>query len=208
VTVTSIGKAKELDSLAIDPQTFQEHIKALPKLAKWTIQHLQHTDDGRTLADEIRRGTAIAVSNGGLKLGIGTAAFVIEGRNSINRMKGVNRVPGPIQEGDSHRCEMAGIYVVIKLVEVICKTHKVSGGGIRICCDNTSALQMFDQEYLPDPSHKNFDLISACWKTKNSIPIQWTPQHVKGHQDRLIPIHALSREAQLNVEADKAASAY
>jgi hypothetical protein len=43
---------------------------------------------------------------------------------------------------------------------------------------------------------------------KNSTPIQWEAEHVKGHQDRVAPVQELPRKAQLNVEMDRLAGAY
>jgi hypothetical protein len=165
-------------------------------------------DNGASIAEAIKEHTAIAVSDGGLKLGLGTAAFVIEGRTTAGRIRGVNKVPGPIKEGDSHRCEVSGLYVVILLVRDICKTYDILQGGITICCDNTTALQIFDPDYLPDPKHPNFDLVGACWRLKNTVPITWATEHIKGHQDKHTPVHALSKKAKLNVAMDRTATAY
>jgi hypothetical protein len=126
----------------------------------------------------------------------------------MGRIRGVNKVPGPIKEGGSYRCEVSGLYAVILLVREICKTHSIQQGGITICCDNTTALQIFDPDYLPDPKHPNFDLVGACWALKNTVPITWETEHIKGHQDKNTPIQALSRKAKLNVAMDRTATAY
>jgi hypothetical protein len=84
----------------------------------------------------------------------------------------VNEVPGPIKDGDSHWCEMAGIYAILTMVKIICEKHKVEQGKITVCCDNMSALKVFDPSYFPDPKHKNFDLVCACWQLKKDIPIK------------------------------------
>jgi hypothetical protein len=89
-------------------------------------------------------------------------AFVLEGQTNTGHIKGVNKTPGPIKEGDSLRCKISGIYEVLTLVREICKTHKITSGSITIWCDSTSALKVLDPEYLPDPKNSNFDLISAC----------------------------------------------
>jgi hypothetical protein len=68
----------------------------------------------------------------------------------------------------------------------------VAEGKITIGCNNETAIRIFDQEYIPSPEHKNFDLISACWKKKNATPIIWEAEHIKGHQDRFLPKHMLS----------------
>jgi hypothetical protein len=156
----------------------------------------------------IRMGSAIAASDGSLKAGLGTAAFVIEDGKGTGRLKGVNKVPGSIKEGDSHRCKMAGLYAIILRVKEICSMHEVTSSSITVLCDNKTALQIFDPNILPDPKMKNFDLITACWALKRQVPIEWKPKHVKGHQDQGMTYMALSKEARLNVEMDKTAMAY
>jgi hypothetical protein len=89
-------------------------------MVKWALQHIQITDNGEAIAAAIRNGTTLAVSDGGLKLGLGTAAFVIEGNDMQGRIRGVNQVPGPIKDGDSHRCEVSGLYAVSVLIKEIC----------------------------------------------------------------------------------------
>jgi hypothetical protein len=207
ITVTSTGEARQrVDEPA--PATLQERIERLPEATKWALKHLQITDNGAAIADAIRNGTAVAMSDGGLKFGLGTAAFVLEGGDSRGRIRGVNVVPGPIRDGDSHRCETSGLYAVSVLIKEICATHAISSGKVTVCCDNTSALEVFEPDFLPNPKRPNFDLVSACWYMKNSTHIQWETEHVKGHQDRVMPVQALSRKARLNVEMDRLAGAY
>jgi hypothetical protein len=208
VTVTSTGEALPQEVTETHPTTLQREIDQLPPTATWALKHLSIPDDGAHIAEAITTHTAIAVSDGGLKMGLGTAAFVIESRNSTGRIQGVNKVPGPIKEGDSHRCEVSGLYAVILLVKAICKRHSINQGSITICCDNTTALQLFDPDYLPDPKHPNIDLVGACWSLKNTVPITWHTEHIKGHQDRHQPVDTLSRKAKLNVAMDKTATAY
>jgi hypothetical protein len=160
------------------------------------------------MAAAIRAHKAIAASDGGLKFGLGTAAYIIEGHNALGRIKGVNKVPGPIKEGDSHRCKASGLYAIILLVKEICAMHQIQDGSITIYCDNTIVLDIFDPDYLPDPKCPNFDLEGTCWALRNKTPIMWKAEHVKGHQDRVAPVHMLSRQARLNIEVDQAAMAY
>ncbi|MGL5936607.1 MAG: hypothetical protein ACRCZI_13415, partial [Cetobacterium sp.] len=208
VTVTSTGGNVPINPAPPEPSTLKERIARLPETAKWALQHVTMTDDGKAIAEAIKTQTAVAVSDGGLKMGLGTAAYVIEGATAEGRVQGVNKVPGPIKEGDSLRCEASGIYAVILLIKEICSLHQVTEGSIKICCDNTSALKLFDPEYLPDPKQSNLDLIGASWAIKNTIPIEWSTEHVKGHQDRHSTTQGLSRIAKLNVAMDKTATAY
>ncbi|MGL5934842.1 MAG: hypothetical protein ACRCZI_04390, partial [Cetobacterium sp.] len=185
-----------------------ERIAQIPSTAAWATKCVVTQGDGAEIANAIQARKAIAVSDGGLKFGLGTAAFIIEGHGAQGRIKGVNKVPGPIKEGDSHRCEAAGLYAIILLTKEICDLHQIQDGGITIYCDNTMALDIFAPDYLPDPKRPNFDLESACWALKNKTNITWKAEHVKGHQDRAKSIHTLTRQAKLNIEVDRTATAY
>jgi thiamine phosphate synthase YjbQ (UPF0047 family) len=185
-----------------------ERIRQLPDSAKWVLQHLQMQDNGEQVATAPRNGSTIAASDGSLKSGLGTTAFVIEDNKSCGRLKGVNKVPGPINEGDSHRCEVAGLYAIILMVQEVCSMHEIKSGKITVVCDNKTALRILDPNFLPDPRMKNFDLVVACWALKQWVPIEWKPKHVKGHQDQGASYILLPREARLNVEMDKTASTF
>ena len=83
-----------------------------------------------------------------------------------------NVVPGPLAEGDSHRCELASLYAIILLGNTVCKTHNILTGSATIACDNKQAISMIDARYVPDPQDPNFDLTSAIWRLLQQSPIQ------------------------------------
>jgi hypothetical protein len=76
-----------------------------------------------------------------------------------------------------------------------------------VACDNTSALKPTAVDYMPHPNHKNFDLMSALWKTLQESPLEWKPVHVYGHQDRKIK-DAHRRLASLNCQMDALAKQF
>jgi hypothetical protein len=76
--VTSTGEALPQEVTEIHPTTLQREIDQLPPTASWALKHLTIPDDGAHIAEAITTHTAIAVSDGGLKMGLDTAAFVIE----------------------------------------------------------------------------------------------------------------------------------
>ena len=143
--------------------TIDAAIKALPESARWAPKHILLMDQGEQLATALQQRTAVAVSDGSLKLGLGTAGFVIEGHNGCGRIQGVNKVPGPVKDGDSHWCEVSGLYAIILLVNAICKLHNVPSGSITIACDNITSLNIFNPDYFPNTNQANFDLVSAFW---------------------------------------------
>jgi len=166
------------------PATLHEALESLPRSCHWAVQHAEITDEGRAIAAAIGTGAAVAVSDGSLRYTLGTSAFVIKGMSSVHRIAGYNRVPGPVKEGDAHGCELAGLYAIITLVNRLCHHHRIAQGSIIVACDNTGALKPGAVDFLPKCSQKNLDLRQAIWKTIQESPIEWTTQHVYGHQDR------------------------
>ena len=197
----------------IRPQQQPPHCTVLQQIAKldddvkWAIQSPTITGSIESLAREIEAGTVVAVSDGSLKCEFGTAAFTIE-HSPTTRIRGVNVVPGPIKEGDSHRCELAGLYGLVQCVRVICEVHNVTTGQITVACDNITALEVFDDEFQPHPKQANFDLTSSVYNLIKLSPIKWNHQHVKGHQDEQGPVSNLTRLERLNVEMDELAKRY
>jgi L-aminopeptidase/D-esterase-like protein len=61
---------------------------------RWAVNRYASQDDGETIAGAISRAQAIAVCDGSYKDGFGTAAYVLEGDTSLNRLVAVNVVPG------------------------------------------------------------------------------------------------------------------
>ena len=187
------------------PQTLQD----LPASTHWATEAIEFEDDGITVANAIENGTAVAVSDGSLKHCIGTAAYVMEGEGHYGRITGVNKVPGPIKEGDSYRCELSGLLSVACVTEALVKRHNIKEGRITVGCDNITSLKVYEPDYDPDPNHESFDLIlQAIWTTIRAMPIVWHAIHVKGHKDDHDDVSNLSRMGQLNVEMDTMAKAY
>ena len=192
---------------AVAPLTLQAAVRALPPTCLWAVQHAQSDDHGLTVARAIAQGTAVAVSDGSLRYTLGTSAFVIEGATPDHRVLGYNRVPGPVEEGDSHRCELAGLYAIVTTVNCLCRLHSVTSGIITIACDNTGALKPTAIDYLPHPRQKNLDLMQALWKSLQESPVAWKPVHVYGHQDRKVK-DSHRRLASLNCQMDALAKQY
>ena len=146
---------------AVAPSTLQAAILALPRACLWAVQHVQSDDHGLTVAQAIAQGTAVMVSDDSLRYTLGTSAFVIKGATPDHHVLGYNRVPGPVEEGDSHRCELAGLCAIVTTVNCLCRLHSVTNGLITIACDNTSALKPTAVDFLPHPGQKNLDLMQA-----------------------------------------------
>jgi len=168
------------------------------------VQHAQPDDHGLTVTQAIAQGTAVAVSDDSLSHTLGTSAFVIEGVTHDHHVLGYNRVPGPAEEGDSHRCELAGLYAIVTTVNCLCHLHSVTSGLITIACDKTSALKPTAVNYLPHPRQKNLDLMHALWRSLQESLVTWKPVHVHGHQDHKVKdshCHLASLNCQMDALA-------
>eukprot|EP00957_Ditylum_brightwellii_P096586 7356049-Ditylum_brightwellii.AAC.1 len=61
----------------------------------WAVKNLHALDDGEYVAQAIRKGEAIAISNGSAKDNWNAAAFTIEGKSyGTNRVTGTCSTPG------------------------------------------------------------------------------------------------------------------
>ncbi len=187
--------------------TLEQLILNLPASAQWAVNRLHRQDDGEAFAQAILNGTAIIVSDGSLKLQLGTAAFILEGTENVY-IEGVHAVPGPIQDGDSHRCEVSGLFGAVILANLIAQLHNITTGKVTIACDNQAAINIFDPNYLPKPKSRNFDLVNALHHALQSSPFEWDPHHVLGHQDSKRRHQPLTHLELLNIYMDKRAKAY
>ena len=119
------------------------------------------SDEGATIAQAIRDHKPITVSAGSLKMQIGMASFIITNGTDSPPIIGANLVPGPIKEGDSHRCELAGLYGIVHMIEHISCHYEISKGSVHVACNNEQALKVFHPNFLPDPQQANFDFQNA-----------------------------------------------
>jgi hypothetical protein len=196
-----ISRATKSDKQLSKLSEFEAHINKLDNRAKWAVQDWIATDNGRTIAEAIKSGTAIAVSDGSYKNNFGTAAFVIEGTDSNDRVEAVMIVPG--SDMGSHRSELAGLYGITVMVSIICRIHNIAKGSIVVGCDSQSALrEVLENDDLPQ---RDIDLIVACRQWKAASPIRWTTHHIPAHQDK-DKMKELNRWAKLNCEMDRKAT--
>jgi len=95
--------------------TIPDQLQALHPDAHWSIKCCQMFGSMESLVAAFRNGTAIAVSDGSLKSLLGTSGYIITTPDGSAYIQGVNRVPGPLKDGDSYRCELAGLYAILQL---------------------------------------------------------------------------------------------
>ena len=161
------------------------------------------------IAEEIRQGRAVAVSDGSYSedKGKGTASWIITTMDRQNYVTAGAISPGGKEIQSSYRSEILGILGVLEELLYICQKRRIISGGCSIYCDGLSALQVIeklDKETI-NTKYTSCDLLSACVKLKEKIPINLTFIHVKGHQEDNEELHKLSLPSQLNVLMDSLA---
>lgn len=86
----------------------------------WATAEITSSDDARSVAQAIREGMAIAVSDGSFKSGLATAACCLEGpEHGGHRVKATCRTPGHEEDQDTYRAELSGIYMIVCTVKKI-----------------------------------------------------------------------------------------
>eukprot|EP00957_Ditylum_brightwellii_P033361 2526888-Ditylum_brightwellii.AAC.1 len=63
-----------------EPQTFIEAMTSGSSSTTWATHEAESTDNGKYIAEAIRSGTALAVSDGSFKYGRGSAVCIMEGK--------------------------------------------------------------------------------------------------------------------------------
>ena len=93
----------------IDGETEYTHLRefikqTVHKDAHWSVEEFADIDDGDTIADAIRRGIAVGVSDGSFKDSFGTGAcWIIQGRHLLVK----SNVHAWYRDRDRHRAHIA-----------------------------------------------------------------------------------------------------
>jgi hypothetical protein len=102
----------------------------LHKDARWAVESCEIIDNGHTIAEAIRNGTAVGVSDGSFKDQFGTAYWILQGETADGEMNGPCTVPGSSEVQSAYCSELAGLYGMITMVYAICAFHKIATGAI------------------------------------------------------------------------------
>ena len=89
-------------------------------------------------------------------------------------------------------------------MNALCKVREIDKGSITVACDNKSSLFIFFDDFLPNPSKSDYDLVKMLWHGLQESPIKWRPQHVDGHQDDH-KSSGFTRMELLNIDMDSIA---
>jgi hypothetical protein len=74
-------------------QTLQDRISRLVPATSWAVTRVLVTDEGSAIAEAIRDGRCVSVSDGSFKDQYGTSAWAIEAASSVDRCTGADIPP-------------------------------------------------------------------------------------------------------------------
>jgi len=207
------GSARGFTAEVAEPTSLRDAISALSE--SWMFEHSDFPNDGEAIADSIRQGSTMMVSDGSymphLSDTLGASGWIIEASRTGARCMGSCRTPG---DANAYRAELFGIYTMITALSLICQVHTVRSGEVEIedvllGCDNEVALwksSVLESKVPCGDAHA--DVIRAIRKVRDTLPIKLTYKHIYGHQDDHVDTADLDRPTQLNIECDSLAKRY
>lgn len=176
---------------------------------QWWGIPIQYPDSFDALIQGIRLGTAVAVTDGSFKEGLGTAAFTLRAfLHDQNGFDLVNMTPGDTSSIDSYRAELSGIYGCIATINLLTARFQVTTGSVTLACDCMSAIHRLSQVAEIRPKTPHHDLLTGIRYLLQVSPVKWHFKYVQGHQDARFPSLHLDSWAQMNISMDKLAKSY
>ena len=177
--------------------------------ARWPLNTAIFPEEGKPIADAIQQGTAIGVSDGSYKPGknrkLSAAAWILQDLHTGQVTYGVVRTSGTTTENNAYRAELQGFHTMLMGVTTICTLYHITTGSIVLGMDNEAGvLQCMETMEEPPANTKHVDLIRACRRIINSLPIQVHLEHIDGHADAIVG-RTLNPMECLNVAADSMA---
>jgi hypothetical protein len=162
--------------------SFSQTLDTLPTSSAWAIQEYALPSDLKPILQALSSGSARAVSNGSFKDKSGTSAFTVVDDDETSIL-GLNVVPGHPDDQSAYRSELAGLFGIVMLVNLLSKWAGILGGVIEVRCDGLSTLNKAFDTWPLDPDDPHFDMLNSLRTMITESPITWTTRHVDGHQD-------------------------
>jgi len=191
ILVTGHGCIVEAGSIPTKEETFTK---------AWQIK-MEHIGDMMKLAKSFHTGQVVAVSHGSYMHVTRAAAWMIEAKTASNWIMCTGYMPGVEHDRSTYRSELYGLWGILHTVKKFIMGMGLTKGAMTIACDGLSALKQAQYQQYTNPSVAHYDLIGAiCWLW-DSLPVDISFEHVKGHQDNGQSL-ALSWTAWMNIEMD------
>jgi len=185
---------QQLGNLQTD-KIFQEHTdndtpkswhkRVANEADNWMIQEVRSPECRQLLAEAIRKGNAIGVSDGSCcpHTRKGSSAVVIQCQTTGQRLLAVNLAPGHPRNQSSHLSKLTGILAIMKLLQMLHEEHNLTNGSFTFGLDNKEASLAVMSQDGPKVSKVDYDMIIDIRKRKDTIPITFNSKWTEGHQD-------------------------
>ena len=111
-------KASQDNKVMDTNEVFSAAIRELGK-ERWAASTVATTASITRIIESIKQGTAVGVSDGSFKDEYGTACWIMEDAQGLERIVGLCEVPGFCDEQDAYRSELTGIYALILVVKLL-----------------------------------------------------------------------------------------
>ena len=184
-------------------------VRSIRKDNDWWGVVIENTLSVNLLLEAIRQGTAVAVTDGSFKDGLGTAAFTFKTNISDERsLTFAHMTPGMDTDVNPFRAEVGGLYGIAKFLSRLHQHHDLSGGQITVACDCKGALERTQSDRPPRPKDPDADLYMEIYHVKLTTPVLWNTRWVKGHQDDNRDVRELDPWAKVNIDMDRQAKGY
>jgi len=172
-------------------------------IEEWGIQ-IQLEGQEESVLEAIRRGVAVAVSDGSFQNQAGVAAWMIESETKANRIVGRGRTPGSAEDQSAYHSELFGLWGILHTLTLLTEKYQLHDGRITIACNGLSALKQAQCNHPTEPTLAHYELIGAIQTLKSKLTISLNFEHVRGHQDDGVTM-VLMRQAWMNIEMDELA---
>ena len=152
---------------AIPPDLHAE-IKNLPKQSRCLLGKITFPDDGgHYLAQELVDGYLIEVSNGSVKKGLGSHAWVLMGcKEDILFMSGMGPIDGDSATISTYRTEMQGQVAICICTSLLAQTFGTKG-EVTTACNNKgtgcSMQQLSQPHWLKNHKDPDTDFLMLVW---------------------------------------------
>ena len=119
--------------------TFLDFLRSECINEKWVYQNITIVGDMPQLATALANEAIRDVCDGSFDDGYGTSGWCI---NSIGVIiRGVNIVQLGSGSLDATRCELGGIYTILRIIECLASFNNITNGSIEIGCDCEGGLK-------------------------------------------------------------------
>ena len=193
--------------------TFSAYIQDLPPWEQALLEHVEFHKDLYTLHHFLNtHQTCLGVSDGSVITKQGAYGWCLSTSDGIRLATGMGPAQG--MSPSSYRAEGYGMLSILRFlthISIFCGTPPRCSA---VYSDNIAlvlriARQLPTHQWYPNETlSSEWDVVQAIVYTLKQFPVTPIVKHVKGHQDRDIAYALLSLQAQLNVDADAAATLY